>query len=256
MVVRQVDHQHQCALMADAWGNKHFARPEPFGPLRDASAWHDEGWRRWEDAPCVDDAGRPVDFPDLDRAVHVALYRDGIRHALDRSEGAALLVSMHGQGLYERRLGLDGPPSPRARRRPEVRAFLDEQSALQQRLRGAVDADWAWAAYRLLQAWDLLSLYLVWRALPAGRPGRLAKVPRRVGDDPGAELILTPTGPTSCACEPYPFSVDEVELPVAARVIDDRAYADHDDLRAALSAAEPVALECVVHRPRSSRPPP
>ena len=29
VLVRQVDHQEQCGLMADAWGNASFARPEP-----------------------------------------------------------------------------------------------------------------------------------------------------------------------------------------------------------------------------------
>jgi len=254
-MVRQVDHQVQCALMADAWGNEQFARPEPFAPLRDAAAWHDEGWRRWEDAPHVDGDGRPVDFPDLDRAVHVALYREGIGYALDRSEPAALLVSMHGQGLYERRLGLDGPPVPRSERRPEVRAFLEEQSALQRRLGTEAEQDWCWAAYRLLQAWDLLSLYLVWRALPNGRSGRLPRVPRRAGDETGVDLLLTPSGPASCACEPYPFNRDPLELPVTARVVEDRAFADDDDLRAALAAAERVTLRCVVHRSRPVRPP-
>ena len=33
VLVRQVDHQEQCGLMAEAWGNADFARPEPFGPV-------------------------------------------------------------------------------------------------------------------------------------------------------------------------------------------------------------------------------
>lgn len=258
VTVRQVDHQAQCALMAEAWGNGAFARPEPYGPLLEAATWHDEGWRAWEEAPEVDATGAPVDFPDLDRARHTALYRDSIRVALARGPRTGLLVSMHGEGLYERRLGLDGPPPPREGRRPEVLAFLDDQAALQADLRrrigGGPELDaWAWDGYRLLQAWDTLSLYLLWRALPAGRGGTLVRVPRGPGDA-GADLILTPDGPEACLCEPFPFAGDEVTLPVAARVIADRPYAGDDDLRAALAAAPAVTLDCRVRaRPRPPR---
>ena len=51
MVVRQVDHQEQCRQMAERWGNDEFARPRPYPPLVEAAAWHDEGWRPWEEAP-------------------------------------------------------------------------------------------------------------------------------------------------------------------------------------------------------------
>jgi len=251
-MVRQVDHQAQCGLMAEAWGNEVFARPEPYRPLVDAAAWHDEGWRPWEEAPEVDADHQPIDFPNLDRTVHVGLYRDCVHRALSMGPRTGLLVSMHGQGLYERRLGLDGPPPPRAERPPAVRAYLDDQDALQRRLRHDLGQDgelerWAWAGYRLLQAWDLLSLYLLWRALPAGLEGELPRVPRRVGDE-GAAIRLRPDGAAACVCDPFPFAVDEVELPVAARVIPDRAYRSHDDLRAALDEAEWIALDCRVRR--------
>jgi Protein of unknown function (DUF3891) len=242
VVVRQVDHQEQCRLMAERWGNARFTRPEPFGPLARAAAWHDEGWREWEQAPLIDGQGGPVDFPDLDRDVHMALYRQGIRRATEADPWAGLVVSMHGQGLYERRLGLDGAAPPREERPPEVRAYLEEQDAFQEAIRPALGEEaevrrWAWAGYRLLQAWDLLSLWLLWRGLPDGREGTLAQVPRRIGD-PGEDLRLLVAGPHEAACDPYPFDADGVELPVAARVIPDRRYEDDEDLRLALDEAE------------------
>ena len=241
LLVRQVDHQEQCGAIARAWGNDRFARPEPYAPLALAAEVHDEGWRAWEEAPQVA-GGAPVDFPQIDRPTHVALYRAGIAGAVARDPRAGLLVSLHGQGLYEGRGGLDpGPPTPRAERPPAVRAFLAEQDALQAELRRrlgagpALDA-WAWASYRLLQTWDVLSLYLTWRGLAAGRESVLPQVPRAVGDA-GVELVLRPDGERSCTCDPWPFAEGEVELPVAARVVEDRDYASDADLQGALRGA-------------------
>jgi hypothetical protein len=253
LMVRQVDHQHQCGLMAEAWGNRAFGRPEPFRPLVDAATWHDEGWRSWEAAPEVNGSGRPIDFPDLDRTVHTELYRDCIGYALAMGPRTGLLVSMHGQGLYERRLGLDGPPPARADRPEAVRRFLDDQEALQGRLRHDLGEEeglrpWAWAGYRLLQAWDLLSLYMLWKPLPAGEEGELPRVPRGVDDEEGVTIRLYADGPASCVCDPFPFAMDEVALPVAARVIPDRAYRSDDDLRRELADADWVTLECTARR--------
>jgi hypothetical protein len=251
VLVRQVDHQDQCGLMADAWGNGGFALPAPAGPLALAARVHDEGWRTWEEAPQVGEDGAPVDFTEIDRPTHVALYRDGIETAIAADPRAGLLVSMHGQGLYEGRRGLDpGPPTPRADRPPQVRAFIEEQDGVQERLRERIgpgpelDA-WASASYRLLQAWDVLSLYLTWRALPEGREGTLPQVPRAVGD-PGVELRLSPAGEWSCACAPWPFRGDAVELPVAARRIPDRPYRSAAELAEALARAQWLTLPFTV----------
>jgi hypothetical protein len=253
VIVRQVDHQEQCRTMAERWGNEAFERPEPYGSLADAAGWHDEGWRAWEDAPEIDPAGRPLDFPDLDAKRHIALYRLGIRAAVERDPRAGLIVSMHGQGLYERRRGLDGPAPPRAEREPEVRAYLEEQDELQASLTAALGgedrvAGWAWDGYRLLQAWDLLSLWLLWRGLPREEERSLVRVPRRPAD-PGVDLRLAPAGPRACTIDPFPFRGDAVDLPVAARIIPDRRYEDDLDLRIALDEAPWEERVYVARRP-------
>lgn len=246
VLVRQVDHQDQCALMARAWGNPAFARVAPFGPVIDAAAWHDEGWRSWEEAPRTR-SGAPVDFAEIDRPTHVALYREGIDAARARDPRTGLLVSMHGQGLYEGRGGLDpGPPPPRTEREPVVQAFLAEQDAVQDELRRAIGEGpelvaWAWAAYRLLQTWDALSLHLTWRGLVAGRQLTLPQVPREAGDA-GIDLHVSPDGPRSCTLSPWPFSSDEVVLPVRARVLEPRRYESDLDLQASLADAPWVTL--------------
>jgi Protein of unknown function (DUF3891) len=242
VLVRQVDHQEQCGLMADAWGNEEFRRPEPYGPVALAARVHDEGWRAWEEEPGVGPDGAPVNFSHIDRTVHVALYRAGIAGAAARDPAAGLLVSLHGQGLYEGRRGLDpGPPTPRGEREPAVRAFLNEQDEVQEGLRARIGAgpdldEWAWAGYRLLQTWDVMSLFLTWSTLWDRGALTLPQVPRRPGD-PGVELRLRGDDPRDAACAPWPFAAAEVDLPVAARTVPGRRYASPDDLAAELDRA-------------------
>jgi hypothetical protein len=248
VLVRQVDHQEQCGLMADAWGNADFARPEPYGPLALAARVHDEGWRRWEEEPGVGADGLPVNFSEIDRAVHVGLYRDAIAAAAARDPAAGLLVSLHGQGLYEGRRGLDpGPATPRSRREPAVREFLAEQDEVQAGLRarladGAALERWSWAGYRLLQTWDVMSLFLTWGRLWDRGAATLPQVPREAGDA-GVEVRLRATGDGRVACDPWPFGAGAVDLPVAARSVPDRPYGSAGDLAAAIAEAAPSTLE-------------
>jgi hypothetical protein len=191
----------------------------------------------------------------------VALYTRAIDDARRRDPRAGLLVSMHGQGLYEGRRGLDpGPVTPRSERPPEVRAFLAAQDRLQAELReeiggGAELERWAWDAYRLLQTWDTLSLYLTWRGLAAGRETTLPRAPRGPGDG-GADLRLQAAGPWTAACDPWPFAGDRVDLPVRARVIAARRYAGDADLATALAGTSWTTLPLGVERGTDPLSPP
>jgi Protein of unknown function (DUF3891) len=255
MLVRQVDHQVQCGLMARAFGAAEFARIDHWDSLVVATELHDEGWRSRDDAPSVDCAGAPENFTDLDRSHHVALYGRGIDAVEARDPRAGLLVSMHGRGLHEARLGLDGVPRDRARQLPAVRAFIEREEGRQARLREHLaDPDlpqWEWDAYRLLQAWDLLSLFLLWHGLPRGAGGRLARVPRHAGDA-GIDLEVEPDGEHFAVVRPFPFSGDEVSFPVTARFIPNRPYRDSDDLRTELDAAPWRVEEIGVRRRRDT----
>ena len=246
-LVSQVDHQTQCGVMARAWGNAAFTRPEPYEPLIEAAECHDEGWRGQDAMPHVDAAGSPVNFTKLDRAIHAPMYELGIAEAVVRGAHVGLLASMHGQGLYEKRMGLDGPCPPRNDRPAYELAFLRDQERLQAELRahiggGAALKAWAWAAYRLLQAWDVLSLYLCWNGLADQREWMLRQVPRAVGDA-GLSIRLRPRGTAACAVDPWPFAGDRLDLSVPARWIEARVYGSDAELSAAIDAADVQPLE-------------
>ncbi len=252
-VIMQVAHQDQCGLLASAWGNAGFARPEPWVPIVGAAAAHDEGWRAWERNPEVLPAGEPRNFAAMDIEQHVAIHRASARAAHGQGERVGLLVGMHGCGLMMRRLGLDGAIPPLDERPNAVRVLVREQAAHARATRagmgeGAVLAGWAWAGYRILQAIDLLSLYMTWRGLPAGEAWTITRVPRVPGDEAGVVLRVTPVDLLTCAVDPWPFGPEAVDAHVVARIIDDRPYAGACDLAAALDRAEPRVLPMRVVR--------
>ena len=251
MLVRQVDHQDQCAAMAEAWGGGGFERLPRYDSLVAAARWHDEGWRSWEERPGVDADGRPLDFPDIDRATHVALYRAGIDEVCRRDPLAGLLVSMHGAGLYRGRLGLDHVVPSSADRPAAVDEFLDQEDARQATLRarlghGPGDDSWSWAAYRLLQSWDLLSLALLWGRLAERRSITLPRVPRDAADTAGVDIVARPCGKWRAALSPWPFAGHVQQLPVRGRAIPPGPYPDGEALRVALADAPWVTLDAAV----------
>ena len=238
-VVMQTDHQSQCGLLAGAWGNAQFARPEPWGPVTSAAEWHDEGWRQWEASPDISADGEPRDFVHMQTSEHMAIHRRSIHAARTRDEVTGMLVGLHCAGLVQRRMGLDGE-MPDINVLPDpVRGLISDEAAVQQRVESQMgDAkearEWTWAAYRVLQALDLLSLYLTWTGLAGDEPWTLRRVPRAVDDAEGVAVVISAVDDRTCALDPWPFAGDSVDAPVLGRVIPGRAYANADDLRTAL----------------------
>lgn len=256
-VVTQVAHQEQCGLLMRAWGSTAFACLQPWDPVVAAAAVHDEGWREWEQHPGVLPDGAPQGFVQMDVADHVAIHRASARAAAPQGDRAALLVGMHGAGLVMRRMGLDAPFLPLDTRPEPARALVLDHAQAARALRarigeGAAVAGWAWAAYRVLQAIDLLSLYLTWRGLPNREHWTLARVPRAQGDEAGVDIAVSPGGDRECLLQPWPFALSQVAAPVDARFIEDRPYHDDDDLAAALAAAPGEVIDFAV-LPASAR---
>ncbi|MEZ5081037.1 MAG: DUF3891 family protein [Thermoleophilia bacterium] len=246
-LVTQPDHAHQCAALARAWGNDTFRRIDHWDDLVLATEHHDDGWKAWDANPEVDTEGVPIDFPKLDRRVHVDLYSRGVEAVATMSARAGLVVSRHGQGLYEKRMGLDGEPPPREERPEHERDFILGQEALQARLRErlhpAPRPEWEWAAYRLLQTWDVMSLYLTWGLVDRGQPWPLPKVPRSEGDE-GVTVTLAATD-DGASVDPWPFAESALTVEAPAWTIPNRVYRS-PELRTALSSAAPQRLRWVL----------
>ena len=231
LCVGQASHAWMSGQLARAWGNDAFARPEPYEAVCLGAEQHDVGMAEWDLAPTLErDTGRPTSFLKMPVATHLALWRAAPAKVLAQSPYAALLVSMHGAALYRRRDDGDGP----------VRAYLDEQRALQDDLLAALGEDPGRAArnQRLLWALDFLSLALL---LEGWRPGPVP-APTRPGE-PGAELALHGGGARTATVDPWPFAGDRLEVRCQARRLTER-YADEPSLHAGLRAArwEPLVF--------------
>src|SRR5262249_10296212 len=206
LLIRQTDHMVLAGQLADIWGNKCFARSEPFAPLARAAYEHDTGCARWEAAPKVDrDTRRPYQFTDLPVEEHLAFYREGVDRVAAADAHAGLLVNLHCQGLYNQRFGTTPAMTPRrppAEQETAVRQFL---TALQAQrcelgLRVPIDEPALWTQYMLLQIYDRLSLYL---CMPQ-RAADLGPVPTSAGGA-AVTLALRPTGGEEVAVAPWPF---------------------------------------------------
>ena len=204
-VVMQPDHADLSAAFARAWAT-------PLKPsLVLATERHDDGWAVWEQSPRVDEAGKPVNFLEVDVRAHLAFYRAGIAAITDEDPYAGLLVSMHGAGIYKQRYGLDTALglTRAAEVQDEVDAFVAEQEAKFGGHPGDRMDD-----YTLLQLFDRLSLYFCMRDVVGGEEAELQG------------YRLEPVAPWHVRLDPYPFEGAPFRSSLVRRVIPKTGRAD------------------------------
>jgi uncharacterized protein DUF3891 len=232
LAVGQASHAWLAGQLARAWGNALFAPPAPLEEVCLAAVQHDVGWIDWDLRPERDPAtGLPRQFFAVDRRTHVALWTAAPQRVLSQSRYAALLVSLHGTGLYERfPPRTDDPEIARL-----VAGYLEGQRALQAQVAAQVGASAAELARNqaLLAAWDDLSL-----ALCMGAPSR--DVPAVPAMDGEATLRLVRRDGDH-TLDPWPFAAAEVALRCEGRRLEGR-YRDERELHAALERAPRVEL--------------
>ena len=200
-----------------------------------AAEQHDVGMAQWDLAPSLDaGSGLPVGFMRMPLDVHLRLWSLAPQRLFTQSRVAALLVSLHGTRLYERR-DLDRLEPEQA---DAVRAYLAGQRALQERLAGetGLDPDALARLQALLFAWDWLSLALCLDWAPGELDGPVAL---RLG----AGLTL----------DPWPFAPDTLTVRCEGRRVGPGA-ATEAELHGRLERAERVPLEWTLTSARSGAP--
>jgi len=229
VAIGQPAHAWLSGQLARSWGNERFGAVEPWEEVCLAAEQHDIGMAAWEGAPTLNPGtGLPRSFMELELDVHLEIWSQAARLVVPQCRYAALLVSMHGTALYERRDLARLQPGEVER----VEAFLADQRALQEELLATLGAARASVArnQRLVWTWDSLSLGL----LLDWSPFALKAVPIA-----GGEVDVAVRGDT---LEPWPFAASRVSLRCEGRRLTG-TFTDEATMRAALAAAPWVTLE-------------
>jgi hypothetical protein len=242
IAIGQPAHAWLSGQLARAWGNDRFGAFEPWEEVCLAAEQHDIGLAEWERAPTLNpSSGLPRSFMELELDEHLECWWRAGPLVVPQSRYAALLVSLHGVALYERRDLARLDPADAER----VRAFLAGQRELQSGLLAALRADGRTAAaaadetvrrnQRLVWTWDSLSLGLLLDWMPF----ELAAVP--AGDAPvDITVRLSPDG--AVTLDPWPFAAPRLTVRSEGRRLTGR-FDDAATMRAALAAAPWVTVE-------------
>lgn len=260
-LVTQPDHAELAGTFARHWGSERFREPEPRGAVLTATDLHDDGWISYDRHPCLNSAGKPIGFTEVPPTTWIQLYDDGINAVIEIDSYAGLLVSMHGTGLRRRRYGLSpswtDTPAPfegfvedqEAEQRELIKRMLehgdnritrtDHQVVSRLHAKGHVDDpndSLVWTNYKLLQAWDSLSLAFC-TSVTGPTNQRISNVPRQPrGDD--VTLVVKPQGNTRFSIDPYPFKAQPLNISLRFREVRESEFETDFELLTAYYRAE------------------
>ena len=237
IAIGQPAHAWLSGQLARAWGNERFGAVEPWEEVCLAAEQHDVGMAEWERRPTFNPrTGLPRSFMELELDEHLEIWWRAAPLVLPQSRYAAVLVSMHGTALYERR-NLERLSEVDVKR---VQAFLAGQRELQEHLLAGLRADPATAAaasddvvrrnQRLVWTWDSLSLGL----LLGWAPFELTSVPAAEGE---IDVAVS-----DASLDPWPFAAPELTVRCEGRRLTGR-FTDEEAMHDALAVAPWVTIE-------------
>lgn len=242
--ITQPTHAWVSGQLAQAWGNEQFGAIAPYEAVCLGAEQHDIGWILWESAPTFNaETGYPHGFNEVAPAVHTQLWAGAKHLALPMGRYVALLVSLHGTGLYERFTHWKKSPESTQL----VEAFLRQEKDFQQRLINDLAQDSAYAPYvtpeamtrnqHIVATLDALSLMI---CLGITKQHQIEQVPTAMGE---TTLTLMPicNDPTQLSVDPWCFQIDEVTVVFEGRILQEKAP-DAQTMRDRLATAPWVTL--------------
>jgi len=245
IAITQPAHAWISGQLARTWGNQSFGEVVPWEEVCLGAEQHDVGHTAWEQAPTLNPkTGLPYSFLELPRHVHLQLWSSAARLVLPQGRYAALLVSLHGTGLYERYDATkDTPENAQA-----VRDFLAQERAFQEELLATLRTDSHYGPYateeavtrnrRLVQVWDALSLAI---CFGQWRTRSVQQVPTATSATP-LTLIVCDNDPTQLIVTPWPFRCEQVTLVYEGRYLAE-TFSNEAVMREALKCAPWVTLK-------------
>jgi hypothetical protein len=221
--IAQPAHAWLSGELARAWGRAPLAPPEPMQETAYAAEQHDVGWLEWERHPQWNPStGYPHSFLNMPAGPHLETWRRGVAEVQEISQYAALLVSLHSEGVYLR-AGTEAKRTAEDARK--VEEFLAERRRFHHETARALADDPRYAAHcspearerarSLLFAWDALSLHL---CIGSEQEASIENVAASTGRQ---TLRLSKlSSKDGYSVDPWPFIPDAIEVTVEARLME------------------------------------
>jgi hypothetical protein len=220
-----------------------------------ATAFHDSGYRDWEGSPPINlTKGRPYghreSIPSFEE-YELQAYCRNIDWIRARDPYAGLLVSMHRTGLWQNRYQTFTSPAGKIRERSSaVKLVMNDLENKQQQEKNALGKGDArcnhelWFNYRMLQVFDILSLYFCCDGYQNGslKEDLVAPVPLSYDSKEEVDLRLIPNRSSSIRLDPYPFDISPLTVSVRARKIPAGTYESEEEGKAAYFKAPRLTL--------------
>lgn len=249
-VILQTDHAQMCGLIAEAFGNDAFAKPDPYEPMLYVAVHHDDGWLPIDALVEMDPTtGLPyhlgqTPFPFL---LRTSAGSPAVNEQYHPYSG--MMSSMHTVGLFTGRyvlsdkVAIDSVPSDLW---PATEAMLAAEMARQDRLKELLIADPQTAVfigdkalfynYKLLQFFDTLALYFQMTHETGRGDSYFENVPRATGKDVTITIKRVEAG--VYALSPYPFHEDRLIISYQAYPM--MPQAKGTDLKGVMAETDPV----------------
>ncbi|NJM73303.1 MAG: DUF3891 family protein [Scytonema sp. RU_4_4] len=244
--ITQPNHAWLSGQLAQVWGNEHFGEFAPKKEVCLGAELHDIGWLFWEQAPTLNpQTGYPHKFMELSTQEHINIWSSAKQLALPLSRYVALLVSLHGTGLYERFTSWQNS----ATSSQIVQDFLEGEYAFQEQLIAFLENDQHYAPYtkpeviernrKLIGIWDALSIILCQELTSEAE---VSQVPTIDGETT-VKLTVKEVKDNhhQVAVSPWPFKDSQVELVYEGRLLQ-QTFGDEKAMREVLMSDCAVTL--------------
>lgn len=259
----QIDHSRVAGYLAAHWGNKEFARPEPYSSVVLAAQEHDIGWWEWEMCPStLNDKNYPMDYHDGSfkylGQLRLDFYKNAVDRVLQRDPYSAMLMAMHGVALMNAGYGKYSYPPDRTAD-PRVKSYVDNQEQLRLELLGQLrksdqfqafsSEEQVWTNYEYMEVFDQLAQFLCNRYPLNSKARKLGPtetlngvdVPVRPGVKP-VKISIDAVETHRAVVQPYPFDMDPLPVDFAARLVPNRAYRNSEDFLGEFYRAERITV--------------
>lgn len=244
LLICQTDHAKLSGQLAAHWGNADFARVRPHEAVVRAAMFHDSGWYDYEASPAIAvETGKPLNFMQVPWGKP---QRRAFEWAIDWMTRidpySGLLVSKHRTGLQRGRYGkVAHPKFFNAQNLPDDNEdFLARNEAAQATQLRNYAEDEFWTNYQLLQAFDLISLFLCNKDVV---DDYIEPVPTSYEQPKNVRLELKTVEGSGIAVDPYPFDSNLLRVQLVRRQLAHGVFADQSAFRAAYFAAVPEAVD-------------